>query len=99
MLELEREDPQALQEATVNRLGYDLLRDDRFEAAIAVFRRNVERFPESANTYDSLGEAYLEAGRLEAALENYQRSVELDPGNDNGRAAIERIRARMAETP
>jgi hypothetical protein len=39
----------------VNNLGYDLLGDDRFDAAIAVFRRNVERFPESSNTYDSLG--------------------------------------------
>ena len=95
MLALETEVPEALSEATVNRLGYDLLGDDRLEAAIAVFRRNVERFPDSANTYDSLGEAYLEAGQLEAALENYERSVELDPGNDNGRAAIERIRERM----
>ena len=98
MLALERQGPSvALSEATMNRLGYDLLGDDLFDAAIAVFRRNVERFPDSANTYDSLGEAYLEAGRLEAALENYERSVELDPGNDNGRAAIARIRERMAE--
>ena len=97
MLELESEAvPEAISEAVVNTLGYDLLGDDRFEAAIAVFRRNVERFPESANTYDSLGEAYLEAGQLEAALENYQRSVELDPANGNGKAAIERIRERMA---
>lgn len=96
MRELESEAaPEALSESVVNDLGYDLLGDDRFEAAIAVFRRNVERFPESANTWDSLGEAYLEAGELEAALENYQRSVELNPANDNGRAAIERIRQRM----
>ena len=97
MLELERDAPAgALSEAAVNELGYDLLGDDRFDAAIAVFRRNVERFPESANTWDSLGEAYLEAGELEAALENYQRSVELNPANDNGRAAIDRIRQRLA---
>jgi tetratricopeptide (TPR) repeat protein len=97
MLELESEAaPEALSEAGVNDLGYDLLGDDRFDAAIAVFRRNVERFPESSNTYDSLGEAYLESGQLEAALENYERSVELDPANGNGRAAIERIRERMA---
>jgi CubicO group peptidase (beta-lactamase class C family) len=97
MLELESEAaPEALSEAGVNDLGYDLLGDDRFDAAIAVFRRNVERFPESSNTYDSLGEAYLESGQLEAALESYERSVELDPANGNGRAAIERIRERMA---
>ena len=97
MLELEREAPEALSEAAVNDLGYDLLGDDRFDAAIVVFRRNVERFPESSNTYDSLGEAYLESGQLEAALENYERSVELDPANANGKAAIERIRERLAD--
>jgi tetratricopeptide (TPR) repeat protein len=97
MLELESEAPaDALSEAAVNTLGYDLLGDDRFDAAIAVFRRNVERFPESSNVYDSLGEAYLESGQLESALENYERSVELDPGNANGTAAIERIRQRIA---
>ena len=97
MLELEHEaPPEALAESAVNTLGYDLLGDERFDAAIAVFRRNVERFPGSANTYDSLGEAYLEAGQLESALENYERSVELDPANGNGRAAIERIRERLA---
>jgi hypothetical protein len=95
MLELEREAPEAIPEAVVNTLGYDLLGDDRFDAAIAVFRRNVERFPESSNAYDSLGEAYLGSGQLEAALENYERSVELDPGNGNGRAAVERIRERL----
>jgi CubicO group peptidase (beta-lactamase class C family) len=99
MLELEREvAPEAISEAVMNNLGYDLLGDDRFDAAIAVFRRNVERFPESSNVYDSLGEAYLESGQLEAALENYERSVELDPSNGNGRSAIERIRQRMTES-
>jgi CubicO group peptidase (beta-lactamase class C family) len=97
MLELEREAPtEALSEASVNALGYDLLGDDHFDAAIAVFRRNVERFPASSNAYDSLGEAYLESGQLELALENYERSVELDPENANGKAAIERIRERLA---
>jgi CubicO group peptidase (beta-lactamase class C family) len=97
-LELEREaPPEALSEAAVNALGYDLLGDDRFDAAIAVFRRNVERFPASSNAYDSLGEAYLESGQLEPALENYERSVELDPENGNGRAAIERIRERLVD--
>ena len=99
MLELERQAPGALTEEAVNALGYDLLGEERFDVAIAVFRRNVERFPESSNVYDSLGEAYLESGQLEAALENYERSVELDPANGNGKAAIERIRQRMSGEP
>ena len=86
---------ESLDEQLLNTLGYDLLRADRDEAAIAVFERNVELYPASANTYDSLGEAYLEAGRLHEALANYRRSVELDPSNGNGRAAIERIQERL----
>ena len=100
MLQLQRQAPGALTEEAVNALGYDLLGEERFDVAIAVFRRNVERFPESSNVgNDSLGEAYLESGQLEAALENYERSVELDPANGNGKAAIERIRQRMSGEP
>ncbi|HET6361080.1 MAG TPA: serine hydrolase [Gemmatimonadota bacterium] len=99
MLELERQAPAALTEEGVNALGYDLLGEGHFEAAIAVFRRNVERFPGSSNVYDSLGEAYLESGQLETALENYERSVELDPASEHGKAAIERIRQQLAGKP
>ncbi len=45
--------------------------------AIAVFRRNVEVYPESANVYDSLGDAYDAAGMLELARDNYAMAVKL----------------------
>ena len=94
--EIEASSPRgALDENMLNTLGYRLLRSDRLDAAIAVFETNVRLYPASANTYDSLGEAYVAAGRLEDALASYRRSVELDPNNSGGRTAIDRIEERL----
>jgi predicted alpha/beta superfamily hydrolase len=66
----------AAPENTVNQVGYQLLGRDDTKGAIAVFRYNVELYPESANVYDSLGEALENAGQLEEAMSNYARAVE-----------------------
>ncbi|RLD47990.1 MAG: hypothetical protein DRI88_04690, partial [Bacteroidetes bacterium] len=41
------------------------------------FRENVKRFPESANVYDSLGEAYENNDQFTDVQKNYQKAVEL----------------------
>lgn len=66
-----------------NALGYRLLADDRLEEAMAIFALNVERFPESWNVYDSLGEAHMLNGDDDRAIELYRKSLELNPDNDN----------------
>jgi uncharacterized protein len=67
--------PIDLPEAAVNLLGYQLLNRKRVSDAVEVFRKNVELFPESANVYDSLGEALEQSGQLAEARENYQQAV------------------------
>jgi CubicO group peptidase (beta-lactamase class C family) len=67
----------SLTEAQINRIGYVLLEKKRNADAIAIFRLNVQRFPQSFNVYDSLGEAYAAAGDLANAIANYQRSLEV----------------------
>jgi predicted alpha/beta superfamily hydrolase len=64
-------------EAAINQYGYGLMGDHKLDEAIRVFRRNVELYPESANTYDSLAEAYENAGKLDLAQENYRKAVEV----------------------
>lgn len=86
-------------EAQLNRLGYRLLRADRITEAIEIFRLNVERYPLSANVYDSLGEAYMEAGDYGRAIENYRRSLELDPENSNATEMLKRLEASPAASP
>lgn len=67
--------PVDVPEAALNQLGYQLLNRKRVDDAIGVFRKNIELFPESANVYDSLGEALEQAGRFEEARQNYLEAV------------------------
>jgi tetratricopeptide (TPR) repeat protein len=88
--------PEAFDEYLLNSLGYQLLGAEQTDDAIAIFKLNVEEYPDASNPYDSLGEAYAVAGQLELAIENYEKSVELNPENTNGIAALERLRAQGA---
>ena len=75
-------------ENTVNAIGYQVLGREEFEAAIAIFRYNVELNPESANVYDSLGEALENAGRLDEAFVSYSEAVENAAKNGDDRLDI-----------
>jgi tetratricopeptide (TPR) repeat protein len=81
----------AVQEGRLNDLGYTLLREKRIAEAIAVFKVNTELYPQSANVYDSLGEAYLANGDKELAAANYKKSLELDPKNQNAASALKKL--------
>ncbi|NIR52311.1 tetratricopeptide repeat protein, partial [candidate division KSB1 bacterium] len=80
-----------LNERQINILGYKLLNNGRTDDAIDVFKLNVAAFPNSANTYDSLGEAYMKAGMKEPAIQNYKKSLELNPDNSNAVAMLKRL--------
>lgn len=82
-----------------NLLGYRFLGQDRVDEAITVFELNVDRYPESWNVYDSLGEACAVRGDRERAIELYRRSVELNPENANGVQALERLDAEVPTAP
>lgn len=69
-------------EALVNQIGYQLLGAKKYDEAIATFKSNVERYPASANVYDSLAEAYERSGRLSDARPNYEKAYAL--GKENG---------------
>jgi hypothetical protein len=52
---------------------------------------NNETYPRSANTYDSLGDAYLADGQNDLALKFSQKAIEMlptDPVSDNRKKAI-----------
>lgn len=76
----------------LNLLGYQLLQAGKTDDAIAVFKLNVEAFPDGFNAYDSLGEAYMTAGKKENAIKNYAKSLELNPDNTN---ALDQLNALM----
>lgn len=83
----------SLNEIEMNRLGYYLLYTrNAIDAAVAIFRLNVEAFPGSANAYDSLGEAYMVSGDKDLAIKNYQRAVELNPTNRGSIDTLKKLR-------
>jgi len=93
----DRPSAELIKEAQMNRLGYDLLAMKHVKDAIEVFKLNVEDYPQSSNTYDSLGEAYMLDGNKELAIKNYQRSVDLNPNNTNGVDTLKKLRESQKE--
>jgi tetratricopeptide (TPR) repeat protein len=78
-------------ERSLNAFGYQVMEKDPV-AAIEIFKLNVEAFPESSNTWDSLGESYMKAGDLKKAEESYEKSLKLDPKNDNAQRMLTKIK-------
>ena len=84
-------------EAQVNRLGYELLAAKRPDAAVGILRINADAFPQSANAWDSLGEAQAAAGDREAAIRSYETALRLEPGSASAADALRRLRAAPAK--
>jgi hypothetical protein len=66
-------------ENDLNVYGYQLLGAGSIDQAIAIFIANTRRFPKSANTWDSLGEAYVTKGDKEKAIASFKKSLSLNP--------------------
>ena len=73
-------------------LGYELLKSNKTNEAIELFKTNVKLSPNSWNAYDSLGEAYIKASDKKLAIENYEKSVQLNPKNTNGIEALKKLK-------
>lgn len=66
-------------EAEINQYGYQLLNLGQNDRAIEILTINTQRFPKSANAFDSLGEAYALKGDKENAIKNFKKSLAMDP--------------------
>ncbi|MBK6484100.1 MAG: serine hydrolase [Chitinophagaceae bacterium] len=75
-----------------NQLGYTLLGEKRIDEALVLFNHNTKLFPQNANAFDSLGEAYLLKGDTANAKINYAKSVALNPDNEQGRQVLEQLK-------
>ena len=86
----------SISEDSVNSLGYRFLGKKRFADAIRIFKLNTDLHPQSANTYDSLAEAYMDSGDKHLAIEFYEKSLVLNPDNSN---AISQLKKLKSTTP
>jgi hypothetical protein len=66
-------------ENDLNNYGYQLLGEKKYDKAIAVLKLNTEKHPESANAWDSLGEAYALSGDKKNAIANFKKSLSMNP--------------------
>lgn len=84
-------------ETELQTLGYQLVELKQLKDAVEIFKLNVEMFPTSSNSYDSLGETYLELGAKDLALTSYKKAVELNPANSNAVRIINQIEGKTAK--
>jgi uncharacterized protein len=86
-------------EPVINQLGYQLLAQGQMDEAINVFKSNIARYPQSANVYDSLAEAYEKQGKLDLARPNYEKAVQLGQQNNDPNLTVYKTNFdRVSET-
>ncbi|MFZ4545612.1 MAG: S41 family peptidase, partial [Saprospiraceae bacterium] len=72
--------------------GYSFLWENNLIDAIAIFELVISEFPNSANAYDSMGEAYLEAKDSIKSLQYYEKSLLMNPDNFYAEDVIQKIK-------
>ena len=84
-----------LSENDMNELGLQLLYAASFEQhstmALEVLRLNILLFPDGFNTYDSYAEALAFTGKKKEAIAMYKKSIQLNPNNNGGKKALEKL--------
>ena len=72
--------------------GYSFLWGNNLPDAIAIFELVIAEFPNSANAYDSKGEAYLQAKDSVKALQYYEKALLMNPDNFYAEDVIQKIK-------
>ncbi|MEI6632464.1 MAG: tetratricopeptide repeat protein [Chlamydiota bacterium] len=60
--------------------GEKLLREKKFEEALAVFKRAMDLDPKSANAYNGAGCCYYAGGKIDIAIGAFKKASACDPG-------------------
>lgn len=90
-------------EQQLNLYGYQLMNQGNLEKAHEIFVLNTERYPESWNVWDSLGECLANMGETEEAIDNYEKALEMvsamenpPPGDQPGRinGVLDKLKAQ-----
>ena len=93
IIELKKSNPHSVTESSLNDFGYQLLRDNKIQDAIKIFKLNVDLYPKAADAYNGLAEGYMIDGNKELAIMNYKKSIELNPNNKNAREMLIKLQA------
>jgi len=80
-------------ESMVNQLGYACMEQHQMKQAAALFERNTNEHPKSANAFDSLGDYYVAAGDKPKAIEAFSKSLTLGNMTDT-RQKLDALRGK-----
>jgi len=83
-----------IRESSLNRVGYQFLREEKFEEAKEMFKINIALYPHKSNVYDSMGDVYRSEKDTLKAIEFYQKSLAINPEN---RGAIRNLKKLKKE--
>jgi dienelactone hydrolase len=74
-----KKDPHAklFDEGLVNAIGYEHMQEGDNKGAIEILKLNATAYPDSANVYDSLSDAYLADGQKDLARENARKALKV----------------------
>jgi CubicO group peptidase (beta-lactamase class C family) len=79
-------------ENSITTFGYQLLKQDKNEDALKVFKYLTISYPKSSNAFDSLGECLLKMAIKKQAIKAYKKSLELDPNNKNAEEILSKLK-------
>ena len=75
----------------LNFFGYEILSEQKIDMAIEIFKLNIRLFPNEANPYDSLGEAYMIKGDIESSIKSYKNALEIDPNFQTAKEQLKKL--------
>lgn len=97
LADAKRRDPKLVlfPEGELNAYGYQILQSGSPQHAVWLFQMNVDAYPNSANTYDSLSDALLAAGNRKEALRTAEKALEV---LDKDKSVPDEFRAGIKES-
>lgn len=81
-------------EEQINMMGYMALQSGQMEKSKAFFEMNMKYYPESANTYDSMGDYYEANGDVKQAIHYVEKAFKLS-GNTYHKNRIEDLKSNL----
>jgi tetratricopeptide (TPR) repeat protein len=83
-----------IRERYLNRLGYDYIQRKDYKTAIEIFKIVTKLYPKSANTFDSLADAYLKHQDTVNAVRNYEKALAINPENRGSNRSLRKIKEK-----
>ena len=89
-------DDHVISERYLSSSGLDLADHELYEPAIDLLRITTALYPDSANTWNSVGYMYRQMGQLDSALHWYRKALEVDPELPSAVKAVVELEAERA---